>query len=376
MREPKPSLQLSHPEIASEAFNWNPEDFTYGSGTLQTWKCKNGHIWNAQINSRTLGGNKCPGCNSLAVTHPEIAGEANGWDPTIFTFGSEKVMDWKCALGHEWRAAIGQRTNKGTGCRVCKSSTPITGANDLATTDPEIAAEAYGWDPTRFKRGYSAKMQWQCPNGHIFEASIKSRVNGRLRTNKQGVTIRYKSKCPICTNKRILTGLNDLQTTNPEISVEAHGWDPSLVFAGSNKKFEFKCPNGHVYLTRLKNRLQGHGCPTCAPSGFKNDSKGWVYLLENIQFEYLQVGITNNPTKRLANHFAQGWELLDLLGPIEGHEAANLERQILNCLHKMGAIFNLDQMTKKFAGFSECWQKSSFPVSSINELVKALGIKL
>jgi hypothetical protein len=368
-------LQISHPEIAAEAFGWNTAEFTYGSGTLQQWKCKAGHVWRARINSRTLGGNRCGVCNSLQVTHPEISAEANGWDPSTVTAGSEKVVDWQCVNGHKWRSSIGQRTNKGTGCRVCKASWPTIGINDLMTTDPEIAAQAFGWDPRDFKRGSSKKMSWRCPAGHIFTASIKSRVNGRLRMNKMGIKIRYKSKCPVCTNKKIIPGLNDLQTSNPEIAVEAFGWDPSGVFAGSDKKKIFKCPEGHKYETKLQSRLQGHGCPTCSASGFKKDKQGWIYLLEHKQYEYLQIGITNNPDKRLKNHFAQDWELLDLLGPITGTRAARIERQILDALKTKGAEFEISHVMNKFAGFSECWSKLSFPAQRIEELMSELEVK-
>lgn len=38
---------------------------------------------------------------SLAETHPEIAKQADGWDPTTLTAGSNKKVDWKCQVGHK-----------------------------------------------------------------------------------------------------------------------------------------------------------------------------------------------------------------------------------------------------------------------------------
>ena len=48
---------------------------------------------------------------------------------------------------------------------------------------------------------------WKCDKGHSYDASIKSKTIGNL-------------KCPICSNRRILKGYNDLATTNPELLSE------------------------------------------------------------------------------------------------------------------------------------------------------------
>ncbi len=42
----------------------------------------------------------------LSVTHPELAKEANGWDPATLTFGSGKKMSWKCPKGHVYQTSV------------------------------------------------------------------------------------------------------------------------------------------------------------------------------------------------------------------------------------------------------------------------------
>ena len=37
----------------------------------------------------------------------------------------------------------------------------IKGVNDLATTHPEIAKEAYGWDPRTVSAGSHKKLEWE-----------------------------------------------------------------------------------------------------------------------------------------------------------------------------------------------------------------------
>ena len=48
------------------------------------------------------------------------------------------------------------------------SSKPILGVNDLQSQYPEIAAEAYGWDPEIVFAKSGQKKDWKCNKGHIF----------------------------------------------------------------------------------------------------------------------------------------------------------------------------------------------------------------
>lgn len=50
----------------------------------------------------------------------------------------------------------------------------------------------------------------------------------------------------------------------------------------------FKCSNGHLYETRVSDRLNGHGCPTCGAA-----SAHWVSSLENTLYDRLSsLGLT------------------------------------------------------------------------------------
>jgi hypothetical protein len=48
---------------------------------------------------------------SLQDSHPQLALEADGWDPADFSFGSDKSMQWKCNIGHQWAARISDRAS-------------------------------------------------------------------------------------------------------------------------------------------------------------------------------------------------------------------------------------------------------------------------
>lgn len=131
----------------------------------------------------------------LATARPDLAAQ---WHPTknapllpsqVARCSMEKVW-WLGPCGHEWDAVVSARTNGGTGCPYCTGKRVLAGENDLATTDPDLAAQ---WHPTLnapltpsdVKRGSNRKVWWQCPKGHVWQKIVYIRSNG--------------NGCPICT---------------------------------------------------------------------------------------------------------------------------------------------------------------------------------
>jgi len=131
------------------------------------------------------------------------------------------------------------------------SSKPTLGVNDLQSQFPDIAAEAYGWDPSTVTKGTKQKKDWKCQKGHLYHSTVNHRTSNG-------------SGCPVCKNKKVLAGFNDLQTKFSDIASEAYGWDASTVVAGSRQKKIWKCNEGHLYSATVKNRKSnGSGCPVC-----------------------------------------------------------------------------------------------------------------
>ena len=91
------------------------------------------------------------GINDLATLHPEVAAEADGWDPETVAAGSNKKLPWKCNKGHKWETDVWSRTGKNSGCPYCGNKKLLVGFNDLKTKFPEIAEEADGWDPSTIR---------------------------------------------------------------------------------------------------------------------------------------------------------------------------------------------------------------------------------
>lgn len=242
------------------------------------WRCSLGHSYKSTPVCEITDTKTCPICsnhrvlagfNDLEFKAPDIARE---WDyqsnepvlPSAVIFTTQKKYWWLCPKGHRYLSSVSNRYYAKTGCPYCSNSKALKGYNDLATKNPELVKE---WDyarnhdlkPEQFVPGSNKKVWWVCSLGHEWEASINSRSG------------KYHTRCPFCSNHKVLTGFNDLATTNPEFLGE---WDydkngnvePSSIIAGSNKKVWWKCRTcGYEWNCTVVSRTYGQktGCPKC-----------------------------------------------------------------------------------------------------------------
>ena len=353
-------LQTKFPDIAAESDGWDPRTVTAGTNQKRNWKCKIGHIWNAAINHRT-NGTGCPYCsghqvlvgfNDLLTQFPDIAAEADGWDPRSVTACSNKRKEWICILGHKWETSSNKRTKDKTGCPICSNYQLLRGFNDLDTKFPKIAAEADGWDPAIVNAGTKEKRNWKCSLGHSWNASIDN------RTSKG-------SGCPFCAGQKLLVGFNDLMTRFPEIAVQADGWDPSNVNAGTREKRRWKCGLGHTWTAIVSNRTSnGQGCPKCAKYGFNPDKDAWFYLMQRSGEQ--QLGITNELDVRMKTHEKNGWVLLEHTVPASGQKVLDTEKAFKQWLKKEVGLVK---------GTTENWSTTKMEVQSLSELKARSGIE-
>ena len=269
-----------YPDIAKR---WHPtknEDLTpdmvtYGSAKNIWWMCERGHEWKTSVNNRIHSRGYCPYCyvqkplegnNNLSAKYPELAKE---WHPTkngnltpdIVAPRSGKKVWWVCERGHEYSSKVWDRTN-GVGCPYCAGKKVLSGYNDLATTNPDIAKQ---WHPTRngdltpetVTRGSRKKVWWRCEHGHEWEAIIFNRTS-------------RSPGCPICSGNEVRSRFKEsLSVTHPELAKQ---WHPTLnenlttdmVTAGSNRRVWWTCDEGHEWVAAILNRAHGSGCPFCS----------------------------------------------------------------------------------------------------------------
>ena len=223
--------------------------------------------------SRTsTGGGGCPYCagrlplpgEDLLALRPGIAKQ---WDtnkngkrrPEEVTIHSHRAVWWLCERGHSWYATVNSRV-RGTGCPVCANRIAIAGENDLATTHPQLVKEwciekNLPFTPQSIVSGSTRKMWWRCGKGHEWKATIASRAAG--------------SGCPVCANKKIIAGENDLASAYPYLAVQwlqEKNIDLRLdqVAVGSNKRVWWQCALGHQWQATVTSRtIEGTDCPVC-----------------------------------------------------------------------------------------------------------------
>lgn len=258
-----------------------PSEYLPQSNKKVSWNCSAcGNKYTTSIQHRTQGGG-CPKCarklrgiakratavrqtGSIAQTHPAIANE---WDyeknnsllPDNVTAGSRERVWWiGKACGHSYDMTVSNCCISGMGCPICAGKRLLVGFNDLATTHPHIAEQWHPikngtLQPTDILYGTDRKIWWQCEKGHEWETTPYAKFG-----------------CPVCKNKKVLKGFNDLQTTHPDLAdewSEKNSQAPFEVVAGSNQKFWWKCRKcGNEWIAALNDRAQGRGCPQCAKS--------------------------------------------------------------------------------------------------------------
>lgn len=212
----------------SRNFPLTPDTVSYGSKKKVWWTCENGPL-----------------------------------SPRDVSTGSKIRIWWRCPEGHSRQSPVASRTAWGHGCPVCAGKTIVTGENDLAHLQPEIAAQ---WDkrkngclkPSDVAVSSNRPVWWRCELGHSYRATVSSRTQ-------------RKAGRPYCAGRKVLKGFNDLETLYPDVAAQWHpslngALTPEMVTPGSNKKVWWQCSMGHVWKSVIYPRTgaQQCGCPVCA----------------------------------------------------------------------------------------------------------------
>ena len=269
-------LAMTHPLIAAE---WSPRNLPLqptmvgaGSHKKVWWRDKLGHEWKAEVRARVKG-TGCPYCshnkvlegfNDLATRFPEVASEWSERNlpllPTMVTAFTNTKVWWRCSKGHEWYTLISTRTGKGSKCPYCSGVELLKGFNDFATRQPELAEE---WSernlpltPDMVNEKSRKKVWWKCKVcGFEWQLLVKSRIKGTV--------------CPVCADRAVKVGYNDLATTDPEIASEWNteknkGLLPSGISRNSLRYVWWKDRYGHEWRDRVFNRaVEDMGCKKC-----------------------------------------------------------------------------------------------------------------
>ena len=214
-----------------------------------------------------------PGVNDLGTVNPELAAELV--DPSLartLTRSSGKSVGWFCVgtddLAHprrEWSATVNNRSN-GSGCAACSGQAVIVGWNDLATVEPDLAAELVDLSLAQtLTRSSGKSVSWFCVGANDlphprreWSAPVYRRANGK--------------GCAACAGREVIVGWNDLATVEPDLAGALV--DPILaqtLTRSSGKKVGWFCDGTNdlphprrEWSAPVNNRSNGRGCAACA----------------------------------------------------------------------------------------------------------------
>lgn len=190
-------LATLYPEYAATLVN--PGDaigVTPRSGKKLYWRCSCcEHEWKVSPHIRLKADvdKGCPKCSGskrwvnrdvparglVKDEHPEVMKDAV--DPEYvgsLTSGSGIKVQWNCECGHTFDMAVRKKI-MGQQCPICSGKIVVPGVNDLMTTHPEIARQAVDKDSVRtVSQGSEKVIEWQCDDGHTWDAPVYARVAG------------------------------------------------------------------------------------------------------------------------------------------------------------------------------------------------------
>ena len=91
--------------------------------------------------------------------------------------------------------------------------------------------------------------------------------------------------------------------------------------------------------------------------------------MEHDGWELFQIGLTNDPNRRIGKHHSDGWTSIEIRGPMDGSLAKSFETSILLALKARGAKMANKTDIKQFDGWTEAWTQNSLSVTGFKQLL-------
>jgi hypothetical protein len=228
------------------------------ANTKSSFECSNGHSWKATAGS-VMKGNGCPHCSNRLPLTKEIVNkrlEHRAIELIGEYVQSNQIAEFKCEYGHVWKTTPGG-VLRGSGCPTCNGQSPL---------NKEIINERLkprGLEMLGKYVNVDTKSLFQCEEGHTW---ITTPYHVTRKNNATG--------CPYCSQQAPLS----TEVVNERIS--DRGYILLDEFVTNSTKVRFQCSEGHVWLAKPNNILNGRGCPDCAIRTSDNDVF-YIWIAQN-----------------------------------------------------------------------------------------------
>lgn len=294
------------------------DDYTRSSADRVQWRCKEGHTWTISIKNRVYNKSYCPECrhgiSSLHTKEKDILSlsqwcKENGeygnriekeWvgkckthraiDFEKVAHDSNYIVKWECMEHkHTWYSRINDRTIGHHDCPICTEDMPVytldqwcksnenENLSDEENIGKQIRREFTGLDKynnvvdiASIYYGSSRALLWKCIEGHVYTARVSAKTHGN-------------GKCPYCSgrikidndtlsdwlhrdiNKKRAIVTNWISLDEDGNAVDAANILMDDIYTNAiEKRYKFKCENGHIYLATLQQAIKPeHYCPYC-----------------------------------------------------------------------------------------------------------------
>lgn len=155
--------------ISKEFIDWS---------TPLTWECEAGHQWNASPASVMYQKTWCPKCAEVVKKTieemRELASKKGGECLSSQYLGSRVPLTWRCSEGHEWEAAPVNVTSRKSWCPYCDGQK--SDRTNIAYMK-KVAAERGGDCLSPAYVNSKTKLLWRCSHGHEWAAIPLNVIN-------------------------------------------------------------------------------------------------------------------------------------------------------------------------------------------------------
>lgn len=243
----KGSIQKCH-DLAKSRGGYCLSKEYLGSKKKYTWKCSEGHVWEATHDSVSSKKSWCPYCSNRKIKNidacQKLAKERKGKFLSTKYINAHTKYTWKCKKGHVWEATY-NRIEQGDWCPRCNGKINLRDCFNLAHSKKgKCLSEKYVNTTT--------KILWECKYGHQWKSSLSS--------------VKYKNLwCPYCqgfNSKRHPPNINDCI----KLAKSKNGKFLSSNYINSRSKYLWECNKGHQWMATYNSVQQGYWCSKCKAS--------------------------------------------------------------------------------------------------------------